>query len=395
MGRLIKWLVGLVVIIGLIYIGLVAVTGSKVRDITEQQLQAYNAQSPDADIEISWHEAGFWRSEGDIRMTMPIENESLELVHSITLKHGALRAKVQGEVTGNLAGTSFNEMLFNNQTVNLDGRVGLAGVRLTYAVPELLYVDEELDISYAVAPFEFDLVLQEQAQHSQLHIDWVQFDMFVEGSSHRMRWEDIETTGQSRLNADDSQFEHAEAVFSVGEMVFGATDETIAHIENLRNETDVARTAGVVEVENRLTVEAYEISGVTGDLTFNMTLSPISFASFQALQSGIDDIQSTNALLHDLQQNNASMVIEKLELTMGQMGNLNAHGEFQLRDDIDFQQGFSAESAWDLLQGELEINDLPILLLMPLSGMVSGELPWTLELREGDLLINGETLNLP
>ena len=395
MGRLIKWLVGLVIIFGLIYVGLVAVTGSKVRDITEQQLQIYNAQTPDAEVELNWHETSFWRSEGEMRITMQVESETLDLIQSITLQHGALRAKVRGELTGQFAGSSLNEMFFNRQPVILEGRVGLAGARLTYAVPALTYIDEELDISYTVSAFETDLVLQEQEQHSKIQIDWIEVETAMTGAADVMRWEGIEATTQSRLNPKDKQFEYAQSMFSIEEMVYGTNPEASVRVENLRNETDMTRVEGNVEVKNSLTVDTYEVSSVTGELTFNMTVGPVPFASFQALQNGIEDPAILNAFLHDTQKGNAKLVIEELELSMGQMGNLSAHGEFQLRDDINFEQGFTAGSAGDFLQGELEVQDLPLLLLMPLSGVVSGELPWKLELREGDLLINGEALNLP
>lgn len=395
MARVIKWVVGLAVIAGLVYIGLVAVTGSQIRSIAENQLQTYNAQTPESDAEIVWHETGFWRSTGEVRVTMQLDDDLLEVVHTFSLRHGALRASVEGDVRGSLGDTQLNDMLFADQAISLDGRIGLGGVRLTYAVPEIYYVDEALEMRSTAAPFTLDLVLREDEQHSQLHVEWVEIMSTAIGASDGLRWEDIEVTSQARLNPDDGLFDYGHSVFRVGQMVFGDGEDSIARIEGLLNETDMTREAGMVDVDNRLTVEAYDVYGVGGDLTFNLQLGPIPFESFQNLQRQADDAAALNAFLYDMQQVDTRLIIETLELTMGQMGDLVASGEFQVRQDIDLQQDFSIESAGDLMEGQLEVRDLPLLLLMPLSGMVSGELPWTLELRQGDLLINGEALELP
>lgn len=395
MARVIKWVLGLAVVAGLVYIGLVAVTGSQIRSIAEDQLQAYSAQSPESETEIIWHETGFWRSTGEVRVTMQLDEDLLEVVHAFRLRHGALRASVEGDVRGSFDDMQLNDMLFAGQAINLEGRIGLGGVRLTYAVPEIHYVDEALEMRSTAAPFTLDLVLREDEQHSQLHVEWVEIMSTSIGASDGLRWEDIEVTSQARLNPNDGLFDHGHSVFRVGQMVFGDGEDSIARIDGLLNETDMAREAGMVDVDNRLTVEAYDIYGVAGDLTLNIQLGPIPFESFQNLQRHGDDAAAMSAFLHDMQQANSRLIIDTMELTMGQMGDLVAAGEFQLRQDINLQQDFSVESAGDLLEGRLEVSDLPLLLLMPLSGLVSGELPWTLELRQGDLLINGETLELP
>ncbi|MCC5878475.1 MAG: DUF945 family protein [Idiomarina sp.] len=403
MARLIKWLVGLVVIAGIIYLGLVAVTGSQMRSIAEDQLETYNAQSPEAEVNISWHETGFWRSVGEVRLVTPMEGETLDVVHSIELRHGALRAGISGEVTGLLGDVALNDMLFADQPIRLDGRIGLGGVRLTYAVPALNfthYLDEDLGERYTAAPFEIDVVLREHEQHTQFEIEWIEMRSAEDGATDTMRFENLAGTSQSRLNKDDRQFDHAQTSFSVGQVVFGlpaqgqSNDVTI-RIDGFHNETEMTRDNGDVEIHNRLTVDAYDVYGVEGELTAIMQMGPVPYTSFQALQEDIEDPAVFNAFLHDLQQHDSRLVIETLDLTMGQMGDLRASGEFWLRNDIDFNQGFTAAAAGDFLAGRMEIEDLPLLILMPLSGMISGELPWTLELNEGDLLINGEPLNLP
>ena len=97
----------------------------------------------------------------------------------------------------------------------------------------------------------------------------------------------------------------------------------------------------------------------------------------------------------NLQQQQSALNIDNLRLTMGQMGNLVANGSFTLREDLDFSTGFDPEADDNIFQGKLIVEDLPVLLLMPLSGLVSGELPWVVELREGNMLVNGEPLDLP
>lgn len=400
MARLIKWLVGLVVIAGIIYLGLVAVTGSQMRSIAEEQLETYNAQSPDAEVTIEWHDTGFWRSVGEVRLSTPIEDETLDIVHSVELRHGALRAGISGEVTGFMGDNALHEMLFADQRIRLDGRIGLGGVRLTYAVPGLQYVDDDLGERYTAAPFEIDVVLREHEQHTQFEIEWIEMGSAEGGATDTMRFENMAGTSQSRLNQDDRQFDHAQTTFSVGQVTFampaqGQGSDVTIRIDGIHNETEMTRDNGDVEIHNRLTVDAYDVYGVEGELTAIMQMGPVPYASFQALQTNTEDPATVAAFLHDLQQHDSRLVIETLDLTMGQMGDLRASGEFWLRNDIDFNQGFTATAAGDVLAGRMEIEDLPLLILMPLSGMISGELPWTLELNEGDLMINGEPLNLP
>ena len=160
MTRLMKWSVGVAIILGLIYLALVAITGTKMREIAEQQLAAINEQEPEIEARIEWQETGFWSSSGVVNVD--VDEAGLQFTHTINLRHGALRAGVSGEVTAIIDGFNINNQLFSEQPITIDGHVGLGGLSLTYHIPGIQYQDSGLGLEYQTAPFDLDVVLRDK-----------------------------------------------------------------------------------------------------------------------------------------------------------------------------------------------------------------------------------------
>lgn len=395
MSRSIKWILAIAVLAALIYVALVAVTGAQMRSIAEQQLAHYDNQNPEVSAQLEWQDTSFRRSLGELRLELDIEGELLEITHSVVLTHGALRAKIEGEATAVLGDFSFADTFFDGAPLTLAGRVGLAGVTLSYQVPELRFEDDDLQMKYHMAPFAVDIVLREKDQHSHTEIAWIEIAATVIGATDVMRWEGITLSSQTRLDQAGGQFEHGLSRFNVASLTFGDYVESLAEVNDIRTEIEAWRENDLVRAEGSFEVTDYDVYGVAGELGVTFNVANVPFTGFRQWQQQADDQDALNHLFHDMQQQQTQLSIENLKLTMGEMGNLQAQGHFEMRDDIDFLQGQSFEDAAELLQGRLLVEDLPLLLLMPLSGLVSGELPWTIELREGNVLINGEALELP
>lgn len=392
MTRTFKWIVGIGLVVGAIYIGLVAMTGSKMRDIAEQQLEAYNAQQQDVELRLEWHDTGFWRSTGVLHVSM---EEVLQLSHTIELTHGALRARIHGEVNADVGDFNVAQQLFEDQPIRLDGRIGLGGVALSYQVPELRYDDQDLGMEYHIAPFSFDVVLRDQEQHSQVQIDWLEVSASVIGATDVMRIEGLEAGSQTRLNADDGQFERALSGFQFKRFEFSDYVDPIVVLNDGKFEVELSREQDEARLQASMLVDSYDVYGVEGDFALKLHTTPMPAAHIIAWQEQNASVEATNALLNALREYGSQLMLETLELTMGEMGDLRADGYFELREGVTFDSPQPLVPMGDHVQGQVVVHDLPLLLLMPLAGLVSAELPWTLELTDGELTINGESLQLP
>ncbi|MCL5050811.1 MAG: YdgA family protein [Firmicutes bacterium] len=398
MARSIKWLVGLAVIVGITYVALVAITGSKMRDIASQQLEAYQQQNPEVDVDLTWHDTSFWRSEGVVSFSMDIEDEQVAFTHTMNLRHGALRASVTGEITGIVGEFDVNQRLFEGQAITLDGRVGLGGLSLTYHVPEVNFDDQNIGLQYRVAAFDVDVVLRDSDQHSQLTIDWIEMllgapDTGVD-ANQKLRFENVQMRSHTDVG-DDGLFDASTARFSIDHIYYTDAAEPVVSMRDFSSDIDMQRNGDYVAGTANLMVNEYDAYGVTGVFELETSTSELSFSAFRTWQENSNDPDAINDFLVNLQQQQSALNIDNLRLTMGQMGNLVANGSFTLREDLDFSTGFDPEADDNIFQGNLIVEDLPVLLLMPLSGLVSGELPWVVELREGNMLVNGEPLDLP
>lgn len=393
MSRLIKWLIGLAVVVAAIYFILVAVTGSQIRSVTEAQLNSYAAQSPEVEISVEWLDTSFWRSVGNIHARMPVaEGEYVEIEHALRFNHGALRARIAGDVQVLVSGEPALNELFNGEQVTMHGRGGLGGLRLTYEVPALNFVDEAAGASIRSDSFSADLVLRDSEQHGQIYIDWIEFGSPL---GEVVRIEGMEANSQNRLMKSDGFFEHASGYFSVDRIASGEGSQNRFSVEGLENTLEMHRDGDDITVENLLQVENYQIANFEGHLNFDMVLAPLSFAAFQAMQSPEDEELALRELFGSMQEKGTRLTINDLTVNMGQMGNLVAAGELNLRQDVDINAALERDaSAAEWAEGELQVTDLPMLMLMPLMGMVSGELPWRVELRQGELIINGDSLSL-
>lgn len=391
MTRLIKWLVGFALILGLIYLALVAVTGSKMRDIAEQQVAASTEQEPGVEARIEWHETGFWRSSGVL--TVNIEDPAMELVHTINLRHGALHAAISGEASAVLDDFDINAQLFSAQPLTLDGRVGLTGMSLTYEIPSIHYQDTALGSEVTSSPFAIDLVLRDHDQHTQFNVDWIEVRSNTQGVSGIDRLEGLHMTAQTSLSDDDGRFEHGITKFGFDAYVSQRDGAQVSMVEGASIDTEMQREGDDVTVQSRMEVAEYEMYGIRGGLTVALHTTAMPLASVQHWQNAEGDTEAFSQVLEDLRDAGTQFVLDEFDLGLGEMGDIAAHGQFELRDDIAFTS--PGNSVGDYLQGELTIQDMPAMLMLPLSGLVSGELPWILELREGNLTVNGEPLELP
>lgn len=391
MTRLMKWSVGVAIILGLIYLALVAITGTKMREIAEQQLAAINEQEPEIEARIEWQETGFWSSSGVVNVD--VDEAGLQFTHTINLRHGALRAGVSGEVTAIIDGFNINNQLFSEQPITIDGHVGLGGLSLTYHIPGIQYQDSGLGLEYQTAPFDLDVVLRDQDSHSQFTIDWVEISTSLHGPNSIDRIEGLHMTAQTSLSAADGQFEHGVTKMVLDTFTSREGDAQMSMIQGASLETEVQRERDEVTMQSRFEVAEYEMYGINGNLTVALHTTAMPFSGFLAWQQQSGDIEAISELLEALRDYGTQLVIDEFDLSLGEMGKVAAHGHVKLREDIEFAS--AGDSVADYIQGELTIQDLPVMLMMPLSGLVSGELPWTLAIQEGNLTINGEPLELP
>ena len=391
MTRLIKWLVGIALILGLIYLALVGVTGSKIRDIAEQLVVASAEKEPDVDAHIEWHETGFWRSSGVL--TVNVEDSAMQLVHTVSLRHGVLHAAISGEASVTINDFDINAQLLSAQPLTLDGRVGLAGMSITYQIPAIYYEDPALGSEITSSPWAIDLVLRDQDQHTHLDLDWIELRTDTRGVSGIDRLEGLYMTAQTSLSDDDGEFQHGITQFGFEAYVSQRDGAQVSMVEGASSDTEVQRVGDDLTLQSRFEVVQYEMYGIRGDLTVALHTTAMPLASVLNWQHATDDTEVVGQFLEDLRDADTQFVLDEFDLGLGEMGTVVAHGQFEIRDDIAFTS--PRNSVGDYLQGELTIQDMPVMLMLPLSGLVSDELPWVLALQEGILTVNGEALELP
>lgn len=393
MTRLLKWLIGIGILLGLIYLALVAVTGSKMRTIADQQVAAYNEQQQDVNVRLEWLDSGFWRSSGVVYIEL--DDDSLYLSHTLELRHGALRARVSGELTALVDGFDVGAELFAGDPIRLDGRIGLGGLMITYQTPELDYVDDSLNTAYQGAPATLDVVLREHEQHTLFKLDWLEATASIVGTTDVLRFDGVAASSQVRLHSDDGKIEHARSHFAIQKFEFSDDAEPTVSLEEVDMEVELQRDNEEIQALLNVDIEAYDVYGVRGDLTIATHTTGMPFTSFEAWIADEGSSEATSSLLSSLREAGTQFVIEEVALSMGELGDLVAEGHFTLRDDIEFTPEVLGGSAIDFLEGQLLISDLPFTVLIPLASFVSGELPWNLELQQGSLTINGEPVALP
>lgn len=393
MTRLLKWLIGIGIVIGLAYLALVAVTGSKMRAIADEYLVSYNAQQQDFDVQLEWLETGFWGSTGVVYIE--VDNAALQLSHTLKLRHGALRARISGELTAIVDGFDVGEELFADEPITLNGRIGLGGLSVTYQTPELDYTDDELGMVYRAAPATLNVVQRDHEQHTLFQVDWLDANASIVGASDILRFEGLAASSQTRMHPSDGKIEHARSHFAIRSFEFSDADAPTVSLEDVGIEVELQRDDTEIQANLSVQVEAYDVYGVNGDLAVATHTTGMPFASFATWMEAEGSAAATSNLLLSLREFSTQFVVENFALSLGELGNLVAEGRFELRDDIDFTPEQLGGAATDYLQGQLIIRDLPLTVLLPLAGLVSGELPWTLELQQGNLTLNGEPLPLP
>lgn len=395
MSRIAKWVVALLVIGVAVYLALVGITGSKAREVASEQFQTYASQSPDVDVEIEWTETGFWSSEGLVTVQMDVEPlGNLVITHTMRLRHGALGAAVAGELEASLGGESINARMLNGEPIILDGRVGLGGARLSYQVPAIEMADEASDIVLMAAPFALDVVLTDDEQHSQTRIEWLRVTPTEQSHAKEGVYvEGLHFSAQTRLDPDDGELLLSTGESGIEYAAFNnADDQAQMSLRQLVNEIRAERVGDSLQFESDLSVEEIDYMGFMADLELDFVVENIPFAAFQQFQQNADQEGADFALLEATRQNGGKLILKQLQTTITDFGRVEANGEFWLREG--FPRTEDAEFG-DYLNGQMNVLDLPQMLMMPLSGVISGELPWLIELEDGELSINGEALDLP
>lgn len=399
MNRLIKWIIGLLVVGVGGYLILVSLTGSKVREITEEQLQSYAVQNENLTIDVVWHETGFWRSEGEVRASLVFEpGVSAEIQHTLTLRHGALSARLSGEFSAQFDDLDLADYLFDGERVMLDGRVGLGGLRATYHIPPLELTDDESDLVFLSSPFDIDLALTDREQHAHIEVDWLRLLPKEQSrSTDGVYIETIEITSQMRLDPQDGYGNLGASTTTLERITVGMDYGDPLVAEDYRMDISFEREDNDLDLKIELSLDKVSAQGVDGDGKIVIRLTDLPFAAWrefeaQASQPDYDD-ESLLPLLVATRDNGARLHVDSIDVGATGLGRLVANGEFRLRDDLPASTEELERTAADLFNGYLMVEDLPLPLMMTLTGFINEELPWRLEVEGETLLVNGKSLD--
>lgn len=397
MKSVFRWLLPLAVVVVLIYLFLVWLTGSQTREVAAEQVAAFQESNPQFNAELSWQREGFWSSEAMLSMTLELPEAELDgafvIQQAMHIRHRALRSFVNGELEVMMGDENLTAMLLGEQSVRVGGTLGLGGVSFDYQVPQIDYQIDDVNILAEAS--EMQVVFTEDEQHSRLYLPAFSIQpLYAAGAGANQEGvflSEISVISQTRLeNGEPSE---GTSEFRLQNMRMIIPGGHVQEIDDLSLDIHFQREQDVLNVQQRTQVDKFSYGDVkfTGGLDIDVTDLPYNaFMRFSESQQSDEDIQH---LVAAVQHSDALLRIENLSVDSEGLGNVRGQGEFYLHDDSAFDMNYEG-SLLDFVNGYMEFSELPMMVQLTLAELVSDDLPWRLEWVQGELLINGERLNL-
>lgn len=393
MKRLLKWLIPILIIIAVVYLVIVWVTGDRTRELASQRIAAYQQQNPQLSVDIEWQREGFWSSEATFTVAAAEVVDTFYMEHDVVLNHGFLRSAVDGTVDVFWDDKNLTDDMFSQEAVAVKGHVGLAGLALVYHLPHLSYADDSGSLMFTMPATEASLILTDDEQHSEMQIESLSIIPQDSGSDEEgVVLDDLHMTSQARLEQGEPVF--AVTAINLAEMTMAVANQSPRVVSGFTSEFTFEREAEEFVLDSQLAVDSFSYGSVKGQGSADMQMSKLPYAAFKRYQESEQNEDDMQQWLTALQANSAELVIDDINIEMENWGRLAGSGAFTLNDQAsaNIESGFNA---LNLVNGHLEMTDLPQMLRLTLAELTEDELPWRFELRDGDLYLNDNPLNLP
>jgi hypothetical protein len=393
MKRILKWLIPLLIIILLGYLVAVWVTGDKTRELTSERVAAYQQQNPEMSLDVEWHRQGFWSSEATFTVAAADLAETFYMEHEVVLNHGFLRSAVDGTVNVFWDGNNITDAMFSEEAVAVSGQVGLAGMTLVYHLPHLSYTDEGNEVMFTMPATEASLILTDEEQHSEILIDSLSIiPQSPDSDEEGVVVDDLHMTSQARLQEGEPVF--AVTTIDLAELTIAIANKSPQVMSGFTSEFTFERDGDNFNLDAQTAVDSVSYGSVKGNGHLDLQMRKLPYAAFERYQQSEQGEEDMQQWLLALQSNNAELVIDEIDVEMENWGRLAGSGSFALNNETpaNIDVGFNA---LNLINGHLEMTELPQMLRLTLAELTEDELPWRFELRDGELYLNGNLLNLP
>ncbi|RUO26951.1 hypothetical protein CWE09_09735 [Aliidiomarina minuta] len=397
MKSVFRWLLPLAVVVILVYLFLVWLTGSQTRQVAAEQVAAFQESNPQFNADLSWQREGFWSSEATLRMTLDVPeadlDESFVIQQPMHIRHSVLRSFVTGELEVSMADEDLIAMVFGDQVVRVEGTLGLGGVSFDYQVPAVDYQIDDVRITAEAS--QIQVVFTQDEQHSRLHLPSLNFQPLyaVDSDTNQEGLFVSEVVAISQTRLENGEPSEGSSEFRLLNMRMITPGGHLQELDNLAVDVHFQRELDVLNAQQKTEIGKFSYGDVefTGELEMNVTNLPYdAFTRFSRSPQSEEDIQH---LVAAVQHSDALLRLENLSIDSEGLGNVRGQGEFYLHDNMAFDQNYEG-SLLDFINGHIEFSELPMMVQLSLAEMVSGDLPWRLEWQHGELLINGEPLNL-
>ncbi|MGX5915258.1 DUF945 family protein [Aliidiomarina sp. Khilg15.8] len=393
MKRVLKWLVPILIILGLAYLVVVWVTGEKTRELTSERINTYQQQNPGLNVNVEWQREGFWSSEATFTVAAAELADMFYMEHEVVLKHGFFRSAVDGTVDVFWDGNNLTDNMFSQEPVVVDGHVGLAGLALVYHLPDLSYASDASSLLFSMPATRASLVLTDDEQHSEMSISSLSLiPQDPESDEEGVFLNDLMMTSQVRLDRGEPVFAVTE--INLAEMTMAVANESPRVVSGFTSAFTFEREAADFVLDSQIAVDNFSYGSVKGRGHTEFEMRQLPYAAFKRYQESEQDEADMEQWLAALQANNAELVIDTIDLEMENWGKLEGSGAFTMNAGASTDLG-SGFNAMNFANGYLEMTELPEMLRLALAELTEDELPWRFELRAGDLFLNGKPLNLP
>ncbi|TRW48778.1 DUF945 domain-containing protein [Aliidiomarina halalkaliphila] len=396
-----KGIIAIVVAVVLIggYVFAQTATRNATVDIIEQYVDRLEAESGHAyDVELNWLEQG-WRT-GKVEMTLRMDFMEEEILYHevFQLTYGFLRTQIRGIGQLTVFEDNVNETIFDGKPFVSKGVASMGGLTLEYTVPN---IDRNTDGMVLNIP---ETIMQVVATDTSLHYTLHNpgFRLYHESDPGHFSLGEVSVESHTAWRLEKLQHSHLEMKLASLDM---DTPDLNFSMSDFLLATHLMVEDGIASGSVRYEVGQFDVPEVgSGNALLEMEVQGVNYALFEHLQQNpdlIEDEAFVAEFFYDLVHNNdARLLLNTFEFEAEGIGRAHVHGSFGINDTQLDQDEFMAmiqEDASALIPYmavSLTVEELPLIALMSMMMITTEQLPWLIEMRDGEFYLNGEILDL-
>lgn len=390
------------IVLAVLLIGSYVVAQTATRNATEEVFEQFAervAEDSGYSIELNWLEQG--RSSGKLEMHWRLDlfEDEIHYHEVLSLNYGFLRTKIKGEGHLTVFGDMVNDTLFDGHPFISTGVASMGGLTLEYLVPQIeKVIDDGLVLNIPQS------VMQIIATDSSLHYTFNNpgFRMAHDVEPGHLDMGALALESHSAWREGTLQHQQVEMTFAGVDV---QSPDLSFSISDMRLASHLIIDEGIAAGGLRYEIGSFDMPDVgKGSGVFDLEVHGINYALLESLQQDpelLEDEDYVIDLIYEAFQNNdLKVTLNTLEFEAEGIGRAHLHGDLTV-DDIpltrdEFHAHLKGDPSFVLpyLVVSLHVEELPLIALMSMMMITTEQLPWKFEMREGDLYLNDERIDL-